>query len=191
MKRLLTYLIFVLLFASALAPESLGQVELFGGYSYLKLNGEGSNSQNLNGWEAGVSAHLIGPLALEADYSNHYGSSPTTATVVPEFTELYGPRFEMFRFPRIAPFVHGLFGAAHGIQYFNLGAGCKVGEPCPLGRTTENGFAMAFGGGLNIKATHHIWIRAFQVDYLRSAFNNSSQNDVRVSAGLVLRFGKW
>lgn len=190
MKRPLGFAACLFLLFFCFAPASFAQVELFGGYSYLRLAPAGATGQNANGWEAGLSAHLLGPLGVEADYSNHYGAS-STATVAPGFTELYGPRVQLFSLPRIEPFVHGLFGTVHGVQRFPLGAPCTVGVPCPTRAVSENAFGMAFGGGLNVKATHHVWIRLFQVDYLRAEFNNSPQNEVRFSAGLVLRFGRW
>jgi hypothetical protein len=162
------------------------QVELFGGYSNLRVSntppGMGSSA---NGWEAGVSAHLIGSLGLELDYSNHYGMTPIfppngTMHFVPEFTELYGPRFTPLSLPKIEPFVHALVGSVHGV------AGVS-----PLATERESAFALDFGGGINVKATQHIWIRLIQADYLRFNFTNNSQNDTRISAGLVFRFGSW
>jgi hypothetical protein len=54
---------------------------------------------------------------------------------------------------------------------------------------------MALGGGLDVKATDRVWVRAFQVEYLRANLTNANltpatQNDLRVSAGIVWRFGK-
>ncbi|MGH9471093.1 MAG: hypothetical protein ACRD1N_12225, partial [Terriglobia bacterium] len=99
-------------------------------------------------------------------------------------------RFEI-GLPRLEPFVHALFGTVHGREY--SATGCALsGSGCPSQfETTENAFGMAFGGGLNVKATHHMWIRLLQVDYVRAQFSNHPQNDVRFSAGLVLRFGSW
>ncbi|MGH9396749.1 MAG: hypothetical protein ACRD18_07845 [Terriglobia bacterium] len=187
MKKLLTSLACLLLCFGASPAVSFAQIELFGGYSHLRL-GQAASSQNANGWDASLSTHLIGALGLEADYSNHYGVSSTYGAVAPGFTELYGPRFQLFSFPRIEPYVHALFGTAYGVE---PGARpCPVQlVPCPPLR--QNAFAMAFGGGLNIKATRHIWVRLFQVDYLRANFSTKAQNDARISAGLVLRFGKW
>jgi hypothetical protein len=97
---------------------------------------------------------------------------------VPRFTELYGPRFTL-ALPRIHPYVHALVGTVNGTAQ------------TLTGRVSENALGMGFGGGLNVRGTRHIWLRLVQVDYIRAQFTNNTQNDMRVSAGLIFRFGQW
>jgi hypothetical protein len=190
MKKLLISLSGLSLFFGFLAPKSFAQIEFFGGYSYLEIGNVPATERNANGWDASLSTHLLGSLGLEADYSDHYGVSPTNTQPIPKLTQLYGPRYQLFSFPRIEPFVHALFGTVNGTELgLAPGVPCIAEAPCP--RVSENSFGMAFGGGLNIKATGHIWMRLFQVDYVREQFSGNPENDVRVSAGLVLRFGRW
>jgi opacity protein-like surface antigen len=193
MRKLVTFASLAFLFAVVSAPKAYSQVELFGGYSHLSLGGAPSNiGSSSNGWEGDAYVHLLGPWGVEADYSNHYGVSPQLPVsggiyYVPGFTQLYGPRFTL-ALPRIHPYVHALFGTVHG------DAGAFIPGPVPIGLAqdiTQNAFGMAFGGGLNVKATRHIWLRLVQVDYLRAQFTNNTQNDVRVSAGIIFRFGQW
>jgi hypothetical protein len=54
----------------------------------------------------------------------------------------------------------------------------------------ETAFAMALGGGLDVKARNHLWIRLIQVDYIRQNFSDGAMNSPRISAGVVFRFGK-
>ena len=201
MRKLLTLFPALLVLTLAAAPRAYSQVELFGGYSHLSLSGTPSNiGSSSNGWAGGAYLHLLGPWGVEADYSNHYGVSPQLSTsgnayYVPGFTELYGPRFTL-ALPRIHPYVHALFGTVHGKAVFPVPVNTIQVIPPPPGipytyTGTENAFGMAFGGGLNVKATQHIWVRLVQVDYLRAQFTNNSQNDTRISAGLVFRFGNW
>ncbi|HEV2418556.1 MAG TPA: hypothetical protein VGX94_12190 [Terriglobia bacterium] len=120
-----------------------------------------------------TSVHLIGSLGLEADYSDQYGSS---SPVRPGFMELYGPRFELLRFPRVEPYVHALIGTVREV------------EPSLSNQTS---FGVAAGGGIEVKLTRHIWVRPFQLDYIHYKFNGSSAYSGRYSAGLVFRFGRW
>lgn len=197
-KRIWLCVPFVISLVLVSAPQSFGQVELFGGYSYLHLSNSATNKgSSANGWEGSLSTKLIGPLGAELDFSNHYGLSPANVSgYVPEFTELYGPRFTLFSLPRIEPFVHALFGTVHGVGEVTVPPGapsCIRGIACATGFATvrQSAFAMAFGGGINVKATHHIWIRLIQADYLRANFSGNPQNDTRISAGFLLRFGSW
>jgi opacity protein-like surface antigen len=190
MRKLLTCSTVLLLMTLVSVPKAHGQVELYGGYSHLSLGGAPANiGSSSNGWAGGAYLHLLGPWGVEADYSNHYGVSPQPTSsenryYVPGFTELYGPRFTL-SLPRIHPFVHALFGTVHGKAEIVP----PIGFPSAI--VTENAFGMAFGGGINVKATRHIWLRLIQVDYLRAQFTNNTQNDARISAGLVFRFGEW
>jgi hypothetical protein len=54
--------------------------------------------------------------------------------------------------------------------------------------------ALSLGGGLDIGVGHHFAIRAIQAEYLMTRFPNVAgttvtQNNYRLSAGVVLRFG--
>jgi hypothetical protein len=55
---------------------------------------------------------------------------------------------------------------------------------------TSVGRAIALGGGLEISLTHHISVRPIDADYVFSKTFGSSQNNIRISAGVVYRFGK-
>jgi hypothetical protein len=46
------------------------------------------------------------------------------------------------------------------------------------------------GGGLDIKVSERVAIRAFQIDYLRARFFGQTENRGRLAFGLVFRFGK-
>jgi hypothetical protein len=58
----------------------------------------------------------------------------------------------------------------------------------------ENSFAIAVGGGLDLTIRHRLAIRVIETDYLLTRFahpdgTSASQNNVRISTGLVFRFG--
>jgi outer membrane protein OmpA-like peptidoglycan-associated protein/chitodextrinase len=105
---------------------------------------------------------------------------------------MLGPRLS-FRHNTVTPFIQALFGGVHasGVTLSGCsGIGCS---PLP----SENAFTMTAGGGLDISVTRHVAVRAFQAEYLMTRFADRSssagqtarQNDVRLSAGIVFRFG--
>ncbi|HEX5481128.1 MAG TPA: hypothetical protein VFZ08_00715 [Terriglobia bacterium] len=194
MRKLLVFSALILSILLVSPPRTFGQIEFFGGYSYLRLGNAGpSMKSNANGWEASVALHLLGPFGAELDYSNHYGISPVPAPAgserfVPELSQMVGPRFNLLSLPRVEPFVHALFGTLHGVAEVSPPPGCTA---CSTTTVREDPFAMAFGGGINVKATHHIWLRLIQADYVHANFSSHPQNDTRISTGFVLRFGRW
>jgi hypothetical protein len=194
----------VLCLSPTLRAQGAPQVEVFDGYSYLRAHDSLSEGLNQNGWEGSVAVDFARSFGVVADFSNHYGISPRvfspTGSGGKGFTFLFGPQYSYRRFPRLAPFGHALVG---GMRYSRLVpltiSGTSIALP-PGCTTTfcyrpQTAFAVALGGGLDAKATQHVWVRLFQLDYLRSNLTNpngtsAAQNDFRISAGVVLRFGK-
>lgn len=190
--------IFFLVLLVCLAPAARAQdVEFFGGYSYLRTNGTNYEQAGTNGWNAAISAN-IGSWGLVADFSNHYGASTNNFTPVGSggrgTTFLFGPQYSFRRIPRVTPFVHGLFGGVGGarVTVGPLGPGGSCPSPGCSGSSIipETAFAMALGGGLDVKVRNHIWIRLIQADYIRQNFSDGAMNSPRISAGVVFRFGK-
>jgi hypothetical protein len=176
------------------SPSHAQSIELFGGYSFVHApvtfvqttsacSVQGcptiSNTQhlNLNGWEAGGAFKLFGPLAMAADFSDTSSSFQGADTHLK--TYLVGPQL---RFPGpISPFVHFLIGGAH--ESIGKGTGSLI-----TSGPTQNAFATTLGGGLDLKVLPFISLRPIQIDYLLTHFNSKTQNQPRVSAGIVLRF---
>lgn len=90
---------------------------------------------------------------------------------------------------RIKPFAHALVGAGH--QRFNVkNAVCTGGvTTCPsfIASDSETGVAGAFGGGLDVKVSDRVDIRAFQVDYNPTRFDAGTQHNVRFGFGVVFK----
>ncbi len=181
--RYVTLVVFVFVSASVFAQEA-PKAEVFGGYSLSRMTSSWSN--NLNGWNASVSGNLNSWFGLAGDFSGYYASPESrilslAIAVGPEQSKhmyLLGPRFTYRRLGRIVPFTHVLVGRAHsstGLFGLNL---------------SNSAFAAAVGGGIDIPLTRAIAIRAIQADYLMTRFGQEGQNNERLSAGVVFRFGK-
>ena len=48
---------------------------------------------------------------------------------------------------------------------------------------------MMLGGGINLAVTDRVAIRPIQADYLVNWFLGNRQDNIRLSGGIVLRFG--
>ena len=83
---------------------------------------------------------------------------------------------------RVIPFAQVLFG---GGRLNASSAGVDAGE---------NGFAMAMGGGIDLRFRSRFSIRIVQADYLLTRFRSVSgastkRNNLRLSTGFVFHFG--
>ena len=55
---------------------------------------------------------------------------------------------------------------------------------------SDTALAAALGGGVDIKLNDAFAIRAVQADYLMTRFLDERQDNLRLSFGVVFRFGK-
>jgi opacity protein-like surface antigen len=85
---------------------------------------------------------------------------------------LFGPRVSV-SVSKFRPFAEALFGAAHVNANNNVGS--------------DTSFATALGGGLDYKLIPLLAWR-LQGDYVQTRLFSATQNNVRISTGIVLRF---
>jgi hypothetical protein len=196
---------------SAFAQE-YAKWEIPGNYSYA--SGNPANVLHrfaLNGGGGGIVYNFNRFFGIKGDLQG-YGANTTTftnvtvvnplivgTTVAPSvtasgnlFTYMGGPQL---RLPThtIKPFAEFLFGGAHTNLYRNLYTAAGATQSA----VNNNSFAMAIGGGIDIRLSRHISFRPFQMDYLLTSFKdnlvpggNNHQNNWRYVAGLNLTFGE-
>ena len=168
------------------------RVEVFGGYSYMRLDDDGSGlDRDLNGFNVSGNIKVLRKrLEIKADVSDHFGQITFTPGISNidqrQFLFLFGPQFSLRKSGNIQPFVHTLFG------FENLRLNNDI-----IGDITDTGFAFAAGGGVDVKAlSSRLSFRLVQADYVLTKFSDSSasgnntNNNLRISTGLVVRFGK-
>jgi outer membrane protein OmpA-like peptidoglycan-associated protein len=195
---------------STATPYASGQymgtpkVELFVGYSYLRAvpaPAAGNRLMWMNGGSTSLAYNLNHYLGIVGDFGaytnsqmqfqNGYGSlvdvdNPNVGAI----SYLFGPRISFRNHGRVTPFVQALFGGMHANEVTL--AGCTFS--CTF-LPAEDTFAWAAGGGLDIRVRRHYAIRLIQAEYLMTRFQDystgltSSQNDMRLSSGIVFRFG--
>ena len=155
-----------LIFLVSLSAHAQDKVEVFGGYSYERFRI--SPDTNLNGWELSGQYKFNDWLGGVADFDGHYGSIAGISSSVHTF--LFGPQVS---FPaRISPFAHVLLGGGH----FSGGG------------ASDTSFALAIGGGIDAKVGHGLSWRIIQGDYVMTQFFDHTQNNARLSTGIVFRF---
>ncbi len=220
MKKTIAALGAVSLFALTAAAQDTPKAETFLGYTYTRMNSatnvpafsaNGAGGQfvyNFGKW--------IGAVAdLGAVHNGNVGGYHLDTTVT---NFLFGPRIPLRISHRVTPYFQGLFGGVYA------GTSAKIMvtpdpthpivspppvAPTPYGATGANlenavalravasqtAFAMAWGGGLDIKINNVASFRPIGLDYfmmrlqnLRSAGDNN-QHCLRYTTGINFTFG--
>jgi len=193
MQKLFLIAAFALALPVIAQAQESPRTEIFSGYSYLRADDNGAGlDRDLNGFNVSGNITVLRRwLGIKADVSGHFGQTPI-ATGVPstdqrQFLFLFGPQFSLRRSGKIQPFAHTLAGFTR-TTLKNDAVGVSI---------TDTGFAFAIGGGVDVKAlSSKLSVRLFQADYVLTKFGDSAltggntNNNVRVSTGIVLRFGK-
>jgi hypothetical protein len=182
LTRKISLVVFCLLACAGLASAQIPtKGNVFFGYSYYNTDISTVDRASTNGWEATFEGKVFPWVGLVADFDGHYGSENFPACAgftcstynvnISEYNFLFGPRLSM-SVGKIRPFAEVLVGAGH------VNAGIA-------GSNTS--FASAIGGGLDYRIIKPIAWR-FQADYVITQFFGNTQDNVRVSTGLVRRF---
>ena len=182
MKRVLLFALPLLLWLprSGYSQEN-PKVEIFGGYSFFRANEFDYVTTNLHGFNASVAANLNSWLGVEGDFGGHFGSPSVGPFRVPYvdvnvYSFMGGPKIAYRGSSALTPFAHALIGTTHA----SAGAfGLDYGR---------NALSAVVGGGLDVRLSDHVAIRAVQADYFMTRFFDERQNNVRLSGGIVFRF---
>jgi hypothetical protein len=173
----------VVALAQETAPTPAAEVGM--NFSFLNIRpGTGAASFNAPGGSGTFVYNFNNYLGAVGDLggyhnTNDFNFNPTT------FTYLFGPRLSI-RKSRAIPYVQTLFGGARQWTSFF--------DPILGPATAQNGFAAAFGGGLDIRVKDHLIVKPFQMEYLLTKVANpwstaTSQNNFRYTAGITFTFG--
>jgi hypothetical protein len=192
MRKIVVALGSLLLLSSLALAQIPTSGNVFFGYSYQNSDVGVPNRTSMNGWEATVEGKFLPFIGIAADFSSYYGT-PNFPIAVPvavpvctlppcpvptpvnfstsEQNYLFGPRVSI-SVSKFRPFAEALFGAGH-INAHSAGS--------------DTSFATAIGGGFDYKLLKIVAWR-FQGDYLRTSFFSSTQDNVRLTTGIVVRF---
>jgi opacity protein-like surface antigen len=185
MKRLVVLASLILISATAAsAQDDYKKYEFFGGYSAIWLDnlaGDTSSpavndvlgeKQNLRGFNLAAGYNFHKYVGAKFDYSLHLrednftrpAGSGTIDTTLQNFLGGIQIKNNLEDGPTFKPFGHALFGVA--VQKVDVDS---PDLPALFGisdfHTNETSFAMAFGGGLDIKLNERFDLRVVQIDW--------------------------
>jgi outer membrane protein OmpA-like peptidoglycan-associated protein/opacity protein-like surface antigen len=196
----------VALLAWTATAQDYGKIEGYMGYTYvhfysqnvvpsLSLNGGSAQfAYNFNRWFSTV-------LDAGAVTNSRFGGFNIDNTQV---FFMAGPRLSLRR-KRFRPYVQAVFGGVYYTASTQIGGLATEAAPfLPLPgdnqvtarlQTSQTKFAMAVGGGLDLKLTRWLSFRPGSVDYYYTrigdfrGLGDNSQNNIRYTAGLNFMFG--
>jgi outer membrane protein OmpA-like peptidoglycan-associated protein len=188
------------------SQSSTPRVEWFLGYSFWRAmpTSDANRMGYLHGGSTSVAFNFNRWFGLVADFGGYANSrvtlfSPTASQTFDSdgraYTYLFGPRFSARHYEHFTPFFEVLFGGTHASSVTI--SGC-TGDPSCTPLQSENAFAGVLGVGFDIKLTRHVAWRLVEGDFLATRFHDPFsasgdgrdwQKNVRLSSGLVFRFG--
>ena len=178
---------------------SLGQTtddpknEFFVGYSYhsADINTLTIDPQRTgqNGVNVAYKRNLNRNIGLKLDASAHFKrdsqqlSGGQFSRERDQYYFLGGAEFKASSDSRVTPFAQALVGASLFRGF--------TSNTTPAGNifTFDNAtsFAMALGGGLDVRANDRIAIRIIQADYAPTFFGSGRQDNIRLSFGVIFK----
>jgi opacity protein-like surface antigen len=185
MKKLFLVAVLLLGFSVMAMAEDVPAVEVFGGYSYVRINPNASwdaDSVNMNGWNFSGAFNANKWAGFVVDFGGYYGTMNFPDihgwADLSSYSIMVGPKVAI-RKGKITPFVQALFGLTR-IK------ATESGED-----SIQRDFSMALGGGVDVNVSKMIAVRPVQVEYFGVRENNSGDflNNFRYSAGFVFKLG--
>jgi opacity protein-like surface antigen len=203
-------LILIAFAAFSATAQDYNKFEVYGGYSYLSVDTgldefdptAFDSRENLHGVNASVTGNFSKRFGLKFDFSTHSKDLFDDGFTDVKYRNnqfLGGVQFKNNEKdgPVLKPFGHVLAGVSN--QRIECNGDCFAGDGLSTSiNASQNNFAMAFGGGLDIKVHPRIDIRAFQIDYnpiffrenggdFTNFFTDSrTQNNFRIGVGIVI-----
>lgn len=164
------------------------RLDLAVGYNFIRANAPPADCGcfSMNGAFVGANYNLNRWFSLAAEgTAGHATKISSLGQNLTLTTFMGGPRVSWVH-DRYIPFAQFMAGGAHGSGSYFPSAGSST--------SSSTGFALAAGGGLDLNLTERFAIRAVEADYLRTTFPNginTSQNQLQISGGVVLRLGAY
>jgi opacity protein-like surface antigen len=210
MKSSLLTFTLLTLWCGSMSAQDYPKADLFFGYSFLRANqAQSIPAFTANGGVGTLGWNFTNHIALEAELGGyHNGNVNNYQFDTTTFSYLFGPRLSYGRSKRFDPYVHVLWGGSHGTTSI-ASSSILVVNP-PIAGTTvparysrsQNTFAMAAGGGIDLKLSRHLLLRPIQLDYYLTRYeaidvtqpagsstSARNQNNLRYATGIAFTFG--
>lgn len=216
--RVATILLLTCICATAQSRSTalFNEWKIYGGYQFTSADSHGvqdalnlehtidpafpllhfGNRQNMNGWDFGMQEDVTKWFGVVLDGGGAYserrillnssgGVNTSTRSRLRLYTVMVGPQITLARGSRFEPFARLLIGGGFArTQTDEIENNVSVVPPVVL---NDSGFAYGPGVGSDIFLSRHFGARVAG-DYIRTQLFNETQNNFRVTVGLLYRF---
>ena len=167
----------------ASAPVPAAGADLFGGYTSMRVD-----DRQMNGGAVAATWRLGGLVGVAVEGSHERGQ--ISGENFEEWAFLGGPVLTPWPARRLSPFAHVKGGLARSRRQVEV-LGVAIGPDgiCDGGCPFSTGAAMEVGGGLDYRLSDSFSLRVPQVDYRVTQLDDATAKRLRVSAGVVYRWG--
>jgi opacity protein-like surface antigen len=203
-RSFLLFFLVVSLTVLVAAQDEDKRVEVFAGYSYMTIDDHKSNNPidhvgNLDGFNVAVTGFVSKRLGITADFSAGFNSGTQAVTggslryKSRNYSFYVGPHYRFSNTTRVTPFVHALVGVSVNRFSYLLTPNSTTAATSSVSQSAPD-FAMALGGGLDVRVHKRVSIRLFQIDYNPVFASNRPQfgtntnvrfDNIRFSSGIV------
>jgi hypothetical protein len=167
------------------------KVDIYAGFSHARVDFGGFDYEGFNGVEGAVTGNISRYIGLKGDYAFHRKSFdfvPGVDIDARTHTLVGGVQIkDNSTETKVKPFAHFMAGFAHAKADVDpVGCIAVIGAPCPFSQS-DSGFAGIIGGGLDIRVSPRVDVRAIQFDYNPTRLGGETQHNFRIGVGLVFR----
>lgn len=208
-KTILTGIVIIACASIAAAQDDYKKFEFFAGYSHNRIDtGIGDDDPELqdiineregfHGFNTSITGNITRYVGLKFDFSGHFKSRTIPVGTIAQAVDFDSRVFNFLGGVQLKdnstettfkPFAHALVGAANARNRVDISNDVCIAifpGPCPPSFSeSETGFAAAFGGGIDIRASNRIDIRVIQIDYNPTRLFDSTQHNFRFGVGIV------
>jgi opacity protein-like surface antigen len=200
------------LFGLTAFAQDVPKTDLFIGYSFLRANSAQSiPAFTAQGGVATFGYNFNNHVGVEAEFGGyHNGNVNDKHFDSTSYSYLFGPRISYGRSKKIDPYIHALVGVNRATTSILASSTLLptpvqpvAGQVGPRLEASQANFAMAIGGGIDVKLSKRVTFRPAQIDYYMTRFetptflrtsldaitSNKNQNDFRFAAGILFTFG--
>lgn len=211
MKRIVCLLALSSMYPLGVFAQDVPKADLFFGYSFVRYNSAQTiPAFTANGGLGTFAFNFNNHIAMEAELGGyHNGNVNNYHFDSTAFSYLFGPRLSYGRSKTFDPYFHILFGGQNFSTSIAQGSVLVVNplttDKLHDGRyqTATNSWAMAVGGGIDIKMGKVMTLRPIQLDYYitrleapdvtepagTTAPSARNQHNLRYAAGIGFNFG--